>query len=105
MTSQGSASTRFQRALATRNLLIIRAAAAELPQIRLKDAARICEVVREREPHRFDVMAVRWIWRFCREHQGATIQDVALAAEAFLLMGSEPERALGMLHALCESRS
>ena len=37
MTSQGSAYARFRRALATGNLTIIRAAAADLPQIRLDD--------------------------------------------------------------------
>lgn len=38
VTSQGNPYSRFQRALETRNLTIIEAAAAELPTIKLDDA-------------------------------------------------------------------
>jgi hypothetical protein len=41
MTSQGSAYSRFKRALATGNPLLIRSTAAELPRIELADALAI----------------------------------------------------------------
>jgi hypothetical protein len=46
----GSPYAHFRRALDTGNLALIRTAAAELPQINLDDALRICRVIREREP-------------------------------------------------------
>jgi hypothetical protein len=45
VTSQGSAYGRFQRALATGNLQVIEAAAAELPAVGLDDALAILVVL------------------------------------------------------------
>ncbi len=101
MTSQGSAYARFRRALATGNLTIIRAAAADLPHVRLDDALQVCVLLRDREPQRYEAAAVRWIGRFCVEKHDVTLDDVADARAAFSLMREEPERALGMLQALC----
>ena len=42
---KGSSYARFQRALDTGNLTIIRTAAAELPRIELDDALRICQAL------------------------------------------------------------
>jgi hypothetical protein len=53
VTSQGSPYARFRRALATGNLLLIRAAAAELPQISLDDALIVCVAIRDAKPERF----------------------------------------------------
>jgi len=53
VSDSGSAYSRFQRALATGNLMIIRAAAAELPAIRLDDALQVCVLLRDREPERY----------------------------------------------------
>jgi hypothetical protein len=97
----GSAYSRFQRALATGNLTIIRAAAAELPAIRLGDALQVCVLLRDREPQRYEAAAVRWIGRFCVEHPDVTLEDVDHARAAFQIMRRDPERALGILQALC----
>jgi hypothetical protein len=97
----GSAYSRFQRALTTGNLTIIRAAAAELPAIRLGDALHVCVLLRDREPQRYERAAVRWIGRFCAERPDITLQDVDHARAAFQIMRRDPERALGILQALC----
>jgi hypothetical protein len=97
----GSAYSRFQRALTTGNLTIIRAAAAELPAIRLDDALQVCVLLRDREPERYERAAVRWIGRFCVERQTATLEDVDHARAAFQIMRRDPERALGILQSLC----
>ena len=55
MTSQASPYSRFQRALRTGNLNIIRAAAAELPRVNLEDALSVCMAIRDAEPERFEV--------------------------------------------------
>jgi hypothetical protein len=99
----GSAYSRFQRALATGNLTIIRAAAAELPAIRLDDALQVCVVLRDREPERYERAAVRWIGRYCVERTQATLDDVEHARAAFSIMRRDPERALVILQALCRA--
>lgn len=101
LTSQGSAYARFRRALATGNLTIIRAAAAELPLVRLDDALQVCVLLRDREPDRYEAAAVRWIARFCVERQDVSLQDVQHATHAFGLMRKQPEDALSILQALC----
>ena len=63
MTSQGLAYARFQRALKTGNLTLIRNAAAELPRVDLSDAFAVCVVIRRAEQERFQRAALRWLAR------------------------------------------
>ncbi len=62
MTSEGSAVTRLQRALANSRTSAaqIRAIAAELPTVGLEDALAILLALLEREPHTFSRAAARW---------------------------------------------
>jgi hypothetical protein len=83
MASQGSPYGRFQRALKTGNLQIIRSAAAELPSVDLGDALAVCVAIREAEPHRYERAALRWLARFCLERRDATLAEVRAAAAAF----------------------
>jgi hypothetical protein len=101
VTSQGSAYSRFQRALNTGNLNIIRAAAAELPQVDLGDALTVCVAIREAEPHRYERAALRWLARFCLERRDATLAEVTAAAWAFEHMAEGPTLALDTLRRLC----
>lgn len=98
--TQPAAYARFRRALLTKNLTLIRAAAAELPVVRLEDALQVCVLLRDREPERFEAAAVRWIGRFCLEKQDVSLDDVEHARAAFSLLRREPERALLALQAL-----
>ena len=98
---KGSAYARFRRALATGNLNVIRAAAAELPAVRLDDALEVCVLLRDREPERYDRAAVRWIARFCVERPQASLAEVQAAAGAFALMPRDPTAALSLLQRLC----
>src|SRR3954462_4209807 len=61
VTSDGHQYSRFKRALATRNLNLIRAAAAELPQVSLGDALVVCVATRGAGPARFERAALRWL--------------------------------------------
>lgn len=83
VTSDGSPYTRFQRALKTRNLEIIRTAAAELPSVSLLDALSICVVIRERQPAAFERAAVRWLGRYLTERPAVRLDAVAAAVDAF----------------------
>ncbi|MEA2155690.1 MAG: hypothetical protein QOE11_1830 [Solirubrobacteraceae bacterium] len=67
MTSQGHAYARFQRALATGNLGLIEAAAAELPRVGLDDALVILSLLAAGDDPRFDRAAARWIGRLLVE--------------------------------------
>ena len=99
MTSDGSPYTRFRRALATGNLNLIRAAAAELPSVSLGDALAVCVLLRDREPHRFEQAAVRWLGRLCLERPDLTLADVRAASFALQRLR---EDAAGSLKALQE---
>lgn len=101
VTSDGSAYPRFRRALNTGNLNLIRATAAELPHIGLRDALEICLLVRDQDLERFERAAVRWLGRFALEAREVTIDAVQIAARALDAMPSQPERAMETLAGLC----
>ena len=82
VTSQGSAYTRFKRALSGGNPLIARAAAAECERIELADALALCLLHRDAEPSRYGPMVVRWHARFCREVRGVSLSDSQLLLAA-----------------------
>jgi hypothetical protein len=101
VTSDGSPYARFRRALATGDLLLIRAAAAELPQVSLGDALIVCVAIRDAKPEQFERAALRWLARYCVERPAVTLGQVRAAAEAFERMGQRPEDALTTLQRLC----
>ena len=103
MTSDGSPYSRFQRALKTRNLSIIRAAVAELPNVSLLDALSICVVIRERQPDAFERAAVRWLGRFATERPAVRLDAVAQAVDAFarLRASAGASNAVDTLRGLC----
>lgn len=72
MSSQGSPHARLQRAIATGNPLLVRAAAAELAQVDLVSAFAIVLMFADREPESFEPAAVRWLGRLLSEqrHRG-----------------------------------
>lgn len=80
---KGSPYTWFQASLERGDLAGVRAAAAELPKVRLDDALRVCLLVAEHEPHRLDRAAVRWLGRYALEHRDATVEGLRYAAAAF----------------------
>src|ERR1700743_804232 len=82
VTSDGSPYARSRRALETGTELLVLGAARELPQIALDDALRICLVLRDGDPERYDRAAVRWLGRFALEGRAVTIGDLRQAAEA-----------------------
>ncbi|HEY2637164.1 MAG TPA: hypothetical protein VGI54_07250 [Solirubrobacteraceae bacterium] len=103
MTSDGRPYPRFRRALDTGDYTIIRAAAAELPQIGLGDALRICWAIRHTATDVYPRACLRWLARFCREAEGVELNDVATAARALhaILAGGAERPAREELEALC----
>jgi hypothetical protein len=80
--------------------MLIRAAAAELPQVALDDALVICEVLAEQEPEKYERAALRWLARLCLERP-VTLSDVGEAVVALDELPREPRWALGVLRELC----
>jgi hypothetical protein len=99
MGDAGSSYSRFQRALSTGNLNLIRAAAAELPRVDLDDALAVCMAIRAAEPDRFERAALHWLARYAVE-RAASIADVRTAIDAFATMLQRPEDALATLRRL-----
>src|SRR5918912_4453707 len=101
MTSDGSAYARFRRALETGNELLVLATARELPRVPLDDALRICLVLRDGDPGRYQRAAVRWLGRFALEARGVTIHALRLAASALDALPDQPVEAMKRLQKLC----
>jgi hypothetical protein len=101
VTSDGSAYTRFRRALEAGNEMIVLATARELPHIALDDALRICLVLRGGDRRRYERAAVRWLGRFALEARGLTIADLRSAADALDSLPTRANDALEHLQRLC----
>jgi len=102
---KGGSYQRFKRALDLGNPTLVRAAAAELPQIGLEDALAICLVLLEHEPRTFPAAAARWHARLCLERR-LTLDEAALATAALSgLAGQRPQAAVAALAGLCRSHA
>ena len=100
VTSQGSAYARFQRALKTGNLTIIRNAAATCRTSSSPTRSPCASTIHEAEPERFERAALRWLARFCLERRDATLAQVQAALWAFQNITDEPA-AIETLQRLC----
>ena len=100
LTSGGSPYTRFQRALETGDIALVRAAAAELPHVGLDDALRIVWIYREDE-QLYERAAVRWIGRFALEAPAATLEDMRAALSALAGVATGFPGALEKLANIC----
>jgi len=104
MGDAGSPYVRFRRSLETGNPHLVLAAARELPQVALHDALRICLVLRDGDPDRYERAAVRWLGRFALEGAGVTIAELRVAAHALDALPDRPSEAMEQLQALCLAR-
>jgi hypothetical protein len=101
VSSQGSPYARFTRALRTGNLALVRAAAGELPHVRLDDALLIACLIEEHDRDRFERAAVRWLGRFALERPSVRIEDLREGAVAFAALAANPDGARRALEDLC----
>ena len=103
MTSQGSAHTRFRRAVESRNALVATATAHELPHISLADALALTLLLRDVDAPRYPRAALRWHRRLADEAADLTLEEATLALTALLaLPGRRPEPAARCLLELLE---
>lgn len=100
MGDAGSPYSRFVRALNTNNLMLIRAAAAELDVVRLDHALRVLVLIRDREPESFQRAADRWLARYRSECPEANPTNVEPTRSALAQMRTDPVGALEVLRAV-----
>jgi hypothetical protein len=100
VTSQGSAGTRFDRAVRGRNRFLAETAAFEMGALTLADALALVVLYAEARDDKFEKAAVRWLGRLLLEKP----MPLALAARCLGLVaelrGPEAERAEQALTAL-----
>jgi hypothetical protein len=101
MTSSGSPYARFQRALATGNLTLVRTAAAELPRIGVAEAAAMLLVIERADPGQYERAAIRWLGRLCLERTHVDLDDLSRAAAALDVLPDDPEAARPLLAEVC----
>jgi hypothetical protein len=85
----------FRRALEGRHLPAAWAAAADLKSLTLPDALARCLLVRDREPHRFARVALRWHARFCAETAAVGLEEGRLVLDLLGALATEEARPAG----------
>jgi hypothetical protein len=101
VSSTGSPYARFRRAVATGNLSLVHAAAAELPHVDLQDALRICLLMSAQDDERFERAAVRWLARASLETPTMRLDDLRMGLIAFEAMPYNSSAARQTLAQLC----
>ena len=104
VTSDGSPYTRFRRALASGNELLVLATARELPTIALDDALQICLVLRNGNAERYERAAVRWLGRFALEGRDVSINELRAAADALDRLPDRTQDGIERLQQLCVAK-
>jgi hypothetical protein len=103
VTSQGSANSRFQRAIRGRNLFLAETAAFEMAEMSLEDALALVVLYGEGQDDKFEKAAVRWLGRLLLKRP----MPLALAAQCVELVsqlqGPEADRAATALGALARA--
>lgn len=85
-----SPSQRFRRALAAGNPRQVRAAAAELPDIGVAEAAAILLVIERTEPENYEPTALQWLSKLATEGHEVGLRGLAQAATALEALPHEP---------------
>jgi hypothetical protein len=91
---KGGSYARFRRALGSGNLTLVRAAAAELPSVNLEDALRICVLLRNAAPSRYERAVMRWLGRLYLERPRLTLEELRRALAACERLPQDPDQAV-----------
>ena len=97
VTAQGSALTRYRRALERRHIFGAEVAAKEMAFLSLRDALGLLALYAAEESPKFDKAAVRWLGRFALESDDLSLHDVQLAAAALRGLHRRPDSTLEVL--------
>lgn len=97
MTSHGSASGRFTRAIQTRNLFMAEVALKEMGNPSLLVELDYLELRVREKPAKFPLAALRWHGRFELEARTLTLAESQLALSALVAMGEGDAEAVDVL--------
>jgi hypothetical protein len=100
MTSQGSASGRFTRAIGQRNLFAAEIALREMGTPSLLLALDYLALLAELKPTKYPLAALRWHGRFELEARALTLAESQLALSALVALGEGHTEALDVLRGL-----
>lgn len=96
VTAQGSAATRFRRAIERSSVLNAELAAREMGHLELRDALALVLLYAAADDPRFDRASVRWVGRFCLEYQ-PSLSELQAAASALALLRRDSREAAARL--------
>src|SRR6478609_1575389 len=100
MTSQGTASARFTRAIQTRILFMAEVALKEMGNPSLLIALDYLVLLTTERPEKFPLAALRWHGRFELEARTLTLAESQLALSALVTLGEGDVEALDVLRRL-----
>jgi hypothetical protein len=100
VTAQGSALTRYRRALERRHVFGAEIAAREMGYIPLRDALGLLALYAAEDSPKYEKAATRWLGRLTLESKDISLDDLQLAAAALRDMRTRPDSALTVLRDL-----
>jgi hypothetical protein len=97
VTAQGSAHTRYRRALERRHIFGAEIAAKEMAYLSLRDALGLLALYAAEDSPKYGKAAVRWLGRLALESDDLSLHDVQFAAAALHALARRPDSALKVL--------
>jgi hypothetical protein len=99
----GSAYIDFQRALETKNLMLVESAARELPRLSLDDSLEVLLLMAEKNDGRYHRAAAKWAGRVISERR-LGMEDSHRLLALVDVMATAPHAVVGHLRAYLEER-
>ena len=97
VTAQGSALTRYRRALERRHIFGAEIAAKEMAFLSLRDALGLLALYAAEDAPKYPKAAMRWLGRLALESDDVSLDDLQLAAAALQSLPRRPDSALKVL--------
>lgn len=97
MTAQGSALTRYHRALERRHVFGAEIAVREMSYISPRDALGLLALYAALGSPKYDKAATRWLGRLALESKDVSLDDLQLAAAALQALPRRPDSSLRIL--------
>jgi hypothetical protein len=97
VTAQGSALTRFRRAIERRHIFGAEIAAKEMAYVSLRDALGLLALYAAEGSPKYGKAATRWLGRLALESDDLSLDDAQLAAAALQALPRRPDSAMKVL--------
>jgi hypothetical protein len=105
VTAQGSALTRYRRALERRHIFGAEIAAKEMAYVSLRDALGLLALYASEDSPKYDRAAMRWLGRLALEADDLSLPDLQSVAAALHALRRRPDAALLVLQDLSRDGS